>query len=378
MTSSSAAPVLDLAARLRDRVDDAVAQTFTVTRSEASAGGEEGAVVVDTAQRSATGGKRLRALLCLAAELACRPGTTAHGRPGDTTGDAAVAAGAALELFQAAALVHDDLMDASDTRRGAPAAHRHLENVAHPGTGDALARERFGASAALLVGDLLLTMSATALHRAVAPLAPATSVSALETYSAMATEVAVGQYLDLLASHAPWDEDGDADLDRALRVIHAKTTRYSVELPLRLGGLLAGADETSLTWLSALGRDVGTAFQLRDDLLGVFGDPAVTGKPAGDDLREGKRTVLVALAYRAADESGRALLRRLLGNADLTDADIAALHEVLEGTGARADVERRIADLSAAAARTLAQPPAGVGDTALLAHLVEAAITRTS
>lgn len=354
----------------RRLVDEAVVATFGPTRHEVSASGVEGRTVVDVAERAATGGKRLRALLCLAAAEVC-------GSDRVVRGSAEVGAAAALELFQAAALVHDDLMDASDTRRGAPSTHRHLEAVSYPGSGDVTARERFGSSGALLVGDLLLTMSATTLHAAVLPLDGDVAAAALRTYSAMASEVAVGQYLDLLASHAPWTDDG-TDLERAERVIHAKSARYSVELPLHLGGVLGGASDEQLDWLGRLGRDVGTAFQLRDDLLGVFGDPAVTGKPAGDDLREGKRTVLVALAYRAADEPDRALLRDGLGRPDLAPDEIDAIRGVLERTGALAAVESQIDQLAASTEDVLARPPHGIGDTTVLRALLESAVRRTA
>ncbi|PWD49842.1 polyprenyl synthetase [Serinibacter arcticus] len=364
-------------ATLRTLVDEAVAATFDPTRQEVAAAGPEGRLVVDAAERAARGGKRLRALLCLAAARAC-------GAEEPGPGSASIGAAAALELFQAAALVHDDLMDASDTRRGAPSTHRFLEITGYPDSPGAIAasgsddRARFGESGALLVGDLLLTMSATTLHAAVLPLDRETARGALATYSAMASEVAVGQYLDLLASHAPWEADSDADLDRAERVIHAKSARYSVDLPLRLGGVLAGADADQLAWLSALGSDVGTAFQLRDDVLGVVGDPAVTGKPAGDDLREGKRTVLVALAYREADEADRELLRRGLGDADLTEDAVEELRAVLARTGALAAVEARIDALAARTAALVDSPPAGIGDVGDLRALLEAAVRRTS
>ncbi|GMA31470.1 hypothetical protein GCM10025875_14620 [Litorihabitans aurantiacus] len=369
---------------MRRAVDDAVESAFGTARTEVAAAGGEGAAVVEVARRAATGGKRLRARLCLAAAAALAP------RSGDATdGPSAIdvpgvlGAAAALELFQAAALVHDDLMDASDTRRGAASAHRFLEAEHFPASKDGTAtraREHFGSSGALLVGDLLLTMSASVLHAAVLPLERDTARAALATYSAMASEVAVGQYLDLLASHAPWPTDpGDGvDLERAERVIHAKSARYSVELPLHLGGVLAGADDDALAWLGRIGRAVGTAFQLRDDVLGVFGDPAVTGKPAGDDLREGKRTVLVALADARAQPQDRATLRENLGRTDLDPDDIATLRGILERTGALAEVERRIADLVAAAEDDLARPPSGAGDLGVLRALLAAAVDRSS
>ncbi|HCX84905.1 MAG TPA: polyprenyl synthetase, partial [Micrococcales bacterium] len=257
-------------------VQHALEAALTEADRLAAAAGSETAVLMQAASRAVSGGKRLRARLCLAAAGAC-------GAPVDTALAPAVRAAAALELFQAAALVHDDLMDASDTRRGEPAAHRWLAVAveSRPGA-DAT---RFGDSAAVLLGDLLLTMSATALHDAVADTEREVRRAAAAVYAEMSTEVALGQFLDLVAAHVPWH--GEADLDRAWRVVRAKSARYSVELPLALGARLAGADDATTAWFTAIGSHVGTAFQLRDDLLGVFGDPEVTGKPAGDDLREG-------------------------------------------------------------------------------------------
>ncbi|WP_454300565.1 polyprenyl synthetase family protein [Salana multivorans] len=138
----------------------------------------------------------------------------------------------------------------------------------------------------------------------------------------MSAEVALGQYLDLLATLAPW---GDQDaLDRAWRVIESKTARYSVELPLVIGARLAGADDVVVDWLARLGHEVGVAFQLRDDVLGVMGEPEVTGKPSGDDIREGKRTVLLELAYRDADEQGRETLQSLVGSPGLAPSSSLA------------------------------------------------------
>lgn len=215
-------------ADLVGRVDAALDREVAALEPWLTEVGDELLPFLAQAERAVGGGKRLRALLCLAAyEVA----------GGDSpVPEHVVDAAAALELFQGAALVHDDLMDASDTRRGEPSAHRALASASPRDSG----RDAFGAGAAILLGDLLLTRSSTVLFDAVrrTPEGPGGAVSAL--YSDMATEVAVGQYLDLLASHAHWDDD--VDLDRAFRVIRAKSARYSVEIPLALGATLAGAD----------------------------------------------------------------------------------------------------------------------------------------
>ncbi|WP_313555004.1 polyprenyl synthetase family protein [Miniimonas arenae] len=348
-------------------VQHALEAALTEADRLAAAAGSETAVLMQAASRAVSGGKRLRARLCLAAAGAC-------GAPVDTALAPAVRAAAALELFQAAALVHDDLMDASDTRRGEPAAHRWLAVAveSRPGA-DAT---RFGDSAAVLLGDLLLTMSATALHDAVADTEREVRRAAAAVYAEMSTEVALGQFLDLVAAHVPWH--GEADLDRAWRVVRAKSARYSVELPLALGARLAGADDATTAWFTAIGSHVGTAFQLRDDLLGVFGDPEVTGKPAGDDLREGKRTVLVALAALAGSDADREHLLGALGHPDLDAAAIAQLRALLERTGAVAQVEALIAQHTAEAHRLLEAPPTLVSDTAELEALVAAATQRSA
>jgi geranylgeranyl diphosphate synthase type I len=205
-----------------------------------------------------------------------------------------VAAAATLELFQAAALIHDDLMDDSDTRRGMPSVHRRFAML-HRGSGWVGEPRRFGLAGAVLTGDLclvwcdqMLTDSGLDLDR-LARGRPA--------FDRMRTELMAGQYLDMreqaLAGQA-------GAVERARRVIMFKSAKYTVEEPLLLGGALAGAPPSLLADYSAFGLPLGEAFQLRDDLLGVFGDPEQTGKPAGDDLREGKRTVLVASALERA------------------------------------------------------------------------------
>ncbi|PFG19522.1 polyprenyl synthetase family protein [Serinibacter salmoneus] len=347
---------------LRGRLDAAIAaQTAALEPWAREVGGE-----LDPFLRQAgvavRGGKRLRALLCLAAhEVASGPDLPDH----------VIQAAAALELFQAAALVHDDLMDGSDTRRGEPSAHRALE-LASPGGRD---RAGFGAGGAILLGDLLLARSSTVLFEATRHAAGQAAHAAARLYSDMATEVAVGQYLDLLASHAPWDDD--VDLERAFRVIRAKSARYSVEIPLALGATLAGARETTIAWLRDIGHEIGTAFQLRDDLLGVFGEPERTGKPAGDDLREGKRTVLVALAHAEGDATLRERLERDLGRGDLTAGEIQDLTRAIDACGARRRVEHIIAEHRQRAADLLSRPPAGVTATARLERLLRAAVDRS-
>ncbi|MGO1561360.1 Geranylgeranyl pyrophosphate synthetase [Actinomycetales bacterium JB111] len=291
--------------------------------------------MVTPARALLDGGKRARALLAFA-------GYVASGHSPDRPGEEILAAGAALELFQLAALVHDDVMDGADSRRGLPAAHVAVES-AHRARGLAGNTEAFGRAGAILLGDLLLASSSAAMDIARASVATHAGLAARGIYDFLCAEVAAGQYLDVVAAATPLDQDAEGALDRALMVLRHKSARYSVEHPLALGAALGGADARTIEGLRAVGAPLGEAFQLRDDELGVFGDPDVTGKPAGDDLREGKRTALLALTWRAADATERADLARLVGSPDLTPDGVARLREIITDTGARSAHEDLIA-----------------------------------
>lgn len=315
------------------------------------------------------GGKRLRAAFCYWS-------WRSHGAEADSPELAnIVGVGAALELFQAAALFHDDVMDKSDTRRGVPTAHRsfaqHHVDAGWPG--DA---EQFGLSTAILLGDLSLISSEDEFLHAVTSLAPERSRPAREIFTRMRTEVTVGQYLDVHAQMLPWDGDFAGDERRAREIIRSKTARYSVECPILLGATLAGASEQQLAACSAFGLPLGEAFQLRDDLLGVFGDPSTTGKPAGDDLREGKRTLLVIRTMRALDPAGRAEVAAALGRTDLSESEVAQVQDVIRASGAVEEIEELIASLSTEAFEALhdARLPQPASDT--LVALARAAVER--
>ncbi|RCV49805.1 polyprenyl synthetase family protein [Marinitenerispora sediminis] len=298
------------------------------------------ATVVDWLVRfTVDGGKRTRPLFAWWGWRAA--GGAAHG-PAAT---AALRAASALELIQSCALVHDDVMDGSALRRGRPAAHAAFaaEHRAGAWSGDA---RRYGEALAVLVGDLALVWADDLLDEALDALdaalgEPSARVRVREPWRAMRTEMVAGQFLDL-AAQARGEEAESA----ALRVAVLKTAAYSVERPLHFGAALAGADPARVEALRGYGRDIGTAFQLRDDLLGVYGDPARTGKPVGDDLREGKRTLLLAAGLRRARERGDAAaldtLRSAVGDRGLTAADLAAVRVVLDGLGARDAVEAHV------------------------------------
>jgi len=323
------------------RVDRILADHAAQLRRQVVATVPEAAPLADEVAALLRGGKRLRASFTYWS-------WRAHGGvPGTPQEEAALGVGAALELFHAAALFHDDVIDGSDTRRGRPAAHRAFA-AAHRRAGLTGDDERHGAAVAILLGDLTLVASDARFAAAVAGVPASAAAAARAVFDEMRTEVTVGQYLDVLAQALPWDDDDVAVEERARRVIRTKSARYSVEHPLALGAALAGAAD--LRRARAVGLPLGEAFQLRDDLLGVFGDPAVTGKPAGDDLREGKRTVLVARAVRAARENGDQvtadLLRTGLGDPGLSPGQIAELAAAVARTGAPDEVEALIADLA--------------------------------
>lgn len=292
--------------------------------------------LVAEARAVVTGGKRFRAAFCHWGYRAVEPD------PVD--GDALLRACAALELLHASALAHDDLMDASDTRRGRPATHRGFaaEHRAAGWRGDP---EQYGAAGAILLGDLLLGWADELVRRC--GLSWERVGPALDVFDRCRSEVIAGQFLDVSVQAR-----GRADVEVAMTVLRYKSAKYSIERPLHVGAALAGGGPEVLDALTAFGLPLGEAFQLRDDLLGVFGDPAATGKPAGDDLVEGKRTVLVALALDAAPAADAALLDRSLGT-DLSPADVERLREVIDASGAHAQVEAVIAELTGIALAAL-------------------------
>ena len=220
----------------------------------------------------------------------------------------------ALELFQAAALIHDDVMDGSDTRRGQPAVHRRFAAL-HRGNHWLGSSEDFGVAGAILAGDLCLSWCDE--MYAGSGLSPESLAAGRAVFDLMRTELMCGQYLDMLEQ-----VQATTTVDRARHVILYKSAKYSVQQPLLLGGTLAGASRELLATYDVYGRALGEAFQLRDDVLGVFGDPATTGKPAGDDLREGKRTVLVAVTLERCSPAEAAVVRRSLGDPHLDAAGV--------------------------------------------------------
>jgi len=278
-----------------------------------------------------TGGKRLRPAFCYWGWRAA----------GGQDCPEILGTASALELLQASALVHDDVIDRSDTRRGRPAVHRRLASwhagAARPGSAD-----RFGAGAAILIGDLLLTWANEMYWSG--GLAPQVLHRGAPIWATLQTELGAGQFLDLLSQ-----VDGSTSVADAVRVITYKTAKYTTERPLQLGARLATAisqapESAAVTSaLARYGAPLGIAFQLRDDILGVFGDPARTGKPVGGDIAEGKQTVLIAVARQRASAVQAAILDRHLGDRSLTGDAVAEVRAVVTDTGALAECENLIA-----------------------------------
>jgi geranylgeranyl diphosphate synthase type I len=284
---------------------------------------------------------------------------------GGADADEIVGAVAALELVQASALIHDDVMDGSETRRGEPAVHRRFANL-HGDSGWRGDSDGFGTAAAILLGDLCLVWSDEMLHAS--GVDPVTLARARPVFDDMRTEVTIGQYLDVQTQAT-----GDTSTARASLVARFKSAKYTIEQPLVFGAALAGDLGATARAYSAFGLPLGEAFQLRDDVLGVFGDPAVTGKPAGDDLREGKRTYLIAAAIEGA---GAAVFDEHLGDPELDEDGVALLRKTIVESGALRRTEERIAELTAEALAALAA--ADVTDEAreVLTGLAQAATQR--
>ncbi|NUO33825.1 MAG: polyprenyl synthetase family protein, partial [Dermatophilaceae bacterium] len=319
---------------LRRRVQQAIDGQIAGATQSLAAIGDETAPLVTAVEGLLSGGKGLRAGFLYWGYRAAGGGDS----------DALVRLAASMEFFQGAALLHDDVMDRSDTRRGMPSAHRAVADL-HQERGWAGDADRFGEGTAILAGDLCLTWCDQLYATCGLPGDELARGRGL--FDLMRTQLMGGQFLDLLESARGWDGlDLEARVASARKVIRFKSAKYTIEHPLLIGALVGGAPEGSLSALSDYGLALGEAFQLRDDLLGVFGDPEATGKPAGDDLREGKRTVLVAYALDAASPTDRTTVESLLGRDDLALPGVEAIRAVLVDTGAVDRVEGLITALA--------------------------------
>jgi len=312
---------------------------------------------VDPTRNLLAGGKRIRGLLSLAGAMSAT---------GEEPSADAFEVAAAIELFQGAALVHDDIMDDSPTRRGQPAVHMRFRTDFEESdlVGDSA---MFGRDAGICSGDFLLALAGSHMLKH-APLA------ANQRFQTMCAEVAFGQYLDVRAENIDLvalleGPDARAELlrarDDAFSVIRHKSARYSVRDPLLIGAEAAGADKDLLDALSRVGAPLGEAFQLRDDALGVAGDPSATGKPTGGDLREGKRTVLIltALARLAGTEDAMWIAQSLGTN--LSDDEALAVTETIMASGAWDEHEELIAQRESRAREAWGELPGGPGSAVL-------------
>ncbi|MFD9065176.1 polyprenyl synthetase family protein [Kitasatospora purpeofusca] len=352
--------------RFKEDVEQLLHRFLTYKAELTTEGGRLPNLVDPITELLAAGGKRVRPVLTMI-------GWHAAGAAGDP--DTALHLAASLELFHAFAIIQDDVMDRSVTRRGRRTVHRaqsadcerRLPAVGLPPR--AGATERFGESAAILIGDLALLWSEE-LFRLGHP-TPAQLERVTPLLSAMRFEAIVGQYLDLEAGTLH-----RGDLESALLVAHLKAVKYTVEAPLQLGAALAGADQALMDALSAYATPLGEAYQLRDDLLGVFGDPDRTGKPVLDDLREGKATVLITLALQQADPAQQDQLRLFLGSPSLTPDQAEVARRIIEATGARQAVESMITDRYERALGALTSFEAPTADA--LRRLAAGAVRRTA
>lgn len=309
------------------------------------------------------GGKRLRPLFAYSAFVGA----------GGVIDKNIIRAISSLELLQACALIHDDLMDGSDTRRGKPSIHRHFETIHHSEQMEGFA-ERYGMAAAVLLGDLALVLSDQMLNSA--GLDSAQMHSVLPVHDEMRVELMAGQFLDI---HEQTQKN--TSVERSLTIARYKSGKYTIERPLHIGSSLAITDTKSRKSIddafSAYGLPLGEAFQLRDDLLGVFGDPSVTGKPAGDDLREGKRTVLVAMTLENSSPSATAHFMDTFGSSELSVTDVETLREIITDSGARSRVEELIDSRTSSALEALGHGGINPIGQALLTELAALSTRRS-
>ncbi|GAA0954094.1 polyprenyl synthetase family protein [Actinocorallia libanotica] len=344
--------------RVRKEVDEALYAFVDRQRPVLLSITEDLAPMLGALDSLLSGGKRLRPAFCY---------WSWRGAGGADCPEI-LAAAASLELLQASALIHDDVMDGSDTRRGQPSAHRKFEAM-HHAEGWPGGSEAFGTGAAILLGDLVLSWCGEMFDTSGLPQEALSAGRPI--YDIMRTEVMCGQYLDMLEQAR-----GTGDVESALRVVKYKSAKYTIERPLHLGAAMAGASKEDLEALSSYGLPLGAAFQLRDDVLGVFGDPAETGKPAGDDLREGKRTALIALAYQEADAAQREALDKHLGDPDLDLEGVKKLRAILVDTKALESCETLIENFASQAYTALGEIQITDEARAALTDLTVAATAR--
>ena len=306
------------------------------------------------------GGKRFRPIFAYLGYLGS----------GGTPSNEIVRACAALELVHVCALIHDDVMDGSDARRNKPALHKKFEEL-HRSSGYAGDPEKFGVAAAILLGDLALVWSDQLLLESGITNPQFNSASSI--FHQMRAELMAGQYLDVLEGAL-----GKSDRSRSLKIARYKSGRYSIERPLIFGATLAGATDTLKDSYSKYGLPLGEAFQLRDDILGVFGETEITGKPSGDDIREGKRTVLMALVTEMVKTDELARVEAALGDSTISEAELADIQKIIIQSGALSKCEDLIASLLEEALLALNNPDIDSRVVELLRDMGQSATKRKS
>ncbi len=337
---------MDVAAYLeveRERVNGALERFLAVEGVVAESVHPRACEIFDIVSAFTLGpGKRLRPILMI----------TGYRAAGGADEDAILAASCCLELTQTMLLIHDDIMDKSDLRRGHASVHTELAVRYGGGSdGDHLASAdpaHFGVALAIAAGDLAGQLALRALAGAAFPAAD--GMRALDVYTAMTRDVCYGQVLDMHAG----DKTIKVTEADVLTIHRYKTARYTTEGPLQIGAVLARADQKTLDTLSAYALPLGQAFQLQDDLLGVFGNEKQTGKPADADLKQGKRTLLVIKALEWASPSQRADLEAALGNPAATPSQIESARRCLQETGAKRYCQERAIRLATQAREAMA------------------------
>ena len=342
-----------IAESFRRRVDDEVERELAARRDQVATLAPEALALIDEIARLfRAGGKRLRPLFCF----------WGHLGGGGVDGPEIVRAGAGVEVLHVSALMHDDVMDRAHLRRGAPPSFRLL---AGPGAD----RESFGQAAAILAGDLAHALADELLTEC--GFAPERVVRAFGHFHEMRVQAVSGQFLDLVSARERIGYDPSAGAARARRVAGLKSGSYSVTGPLLVGATLAGAPPEVLNGLAAYGRPLGEAFQLRDDVLGTFGDPAVTGKDRDTDILEGKHTMLVAKSRELGDDSARRVLDERLGRRDLPAEQIEEVRTIMRVSGALESTLELVRELAELATAQLAQVPLAPAASAALAELAD-------
>lgn len=362
MTGTRTAGTLELppaCADLARRVERELARFLAAERASMGADGPGTEALFEEIERVVgAGGKRLRPVFCSLGYLAA----------GDDVDDRCIRAAAALELLHTFAIVHDDVMDRSPSRRGSPASWVHLADV-HRRSGWVGEPAGYGLAAAILAGDMALVLADRALLRS--GFLEDRLLPAVGRYDRMRVEVVAGQFLDVLAAHR-----GAADEAESRRIAVLKSGGYTVEAPVQIGAILGGGDDELLATLSRYGVALGEAFQLRDDVLGVFGDPTETGKDRDSDLLEGKRTVLLAKAVAGASADDRRFLLDRLGRPDLTPGELERARTLLEATGALQATLGLVEDLVATARSALGRDVVPEPAFSLLAEMAEVVAIR--